>query len=500
MNLFQFQRAPAAAPARCKPGNKTGVDCLGRLGSARSNLFGEASSFMLDLKQAFNALACHLRARPGKRSDVLFAKTNLHIVLRRLFPWALVCLYGAICLLRAPQVFAGRFWAEEGIYYGLFQTLSVASSLFYAGAGYPVILTNASVLLSELVPVEYAPVITTVVGLGALLALLALILLWSERLGLDNAMAGIIAALVMMLPHTAEVTANATNLQWIAAAIGVLVLLLPGDASKGFSCCVVFIAGLAGPATILLIPAFILKCGLDRSRSSWMQLGCLLLPVAVMTIVMLGANQSSTRSHPLDPDLYLSVVSTQSAMTVFFGFDASLAVTSWYRAAPGAVVALLAKIISSAAVAVPFGIGLAFRETRRASILLATAYWVSAFVGTFGAIGPYNLINPLSRYFFAPNVILLLSLGILGSRLAPLTGTALLSGILAIHSLPNKIPTLVFDGPSWRAQIPDGGIQKPTQVNIWPAEWTVTLLPRSFGMPNEASPQTDEVYGRFRRY
>jgi len=83
--------------------------------------------------------------------------------------------------------------------------------------------------------VAYAPVITTVVGLGALLTLLALILLWSERLGLDNAMAGIIAALIIMLPHTTEVTANATNLQWIAAAICVLVLLLPADGSKVFS-------------------------------------------------------------------------------------------------------------------------------------------------------------------------------------------------------------------------------------------------------------------------
>jgi hypothetical protein len=80
-------------------------------------------------------------------------------------------------------------------------------------------------------------------------------------------------------------------------------------------------------------------------------------------------------------------------MTVFFGFDVSLAVTGWYRGAPGAVGPLFVKIISSATVALLFVIGVAFRETRRASILLAAAYWVSALVGTFGAIGPYELIN-----------------------------------------------------------------------------------------------------------
>jgi hypothetical protein len=351
---------------------------------------------MLHFQQASNAFQ-HFQVRPRTDTDVLFPKTNLNTVLRRLFPWALVGVYSAICVLRAPHAFAGRFWAEEGIYYGLFQTQSVISSLFYAGAGYPLFLTNASVLGAELFPVEYAPVITTLVGLAALLTLLTLILRWGERLGLKKAVAGIIAALLIMLPHTAEVTANATNLQWIAAAVCVLVLLLPGDGSKRLSSCTVFIAGLAGPAPILLIPAFVLKCALDRSRSSWVQLGCLLVPAAVMTIVILGANQSSTRSYPFDPDLYLSVISTQSAMTVFFGFDVSLAVTGWYRGAPGAVGPLFVKIISSATVALLFVIGVAFRETRRASILLAAAYWVSALVGTFGAIGPYELINRLIR-------------------------------------------------------------------------------------------------------
>jgi hypothetical protein len=159
---------------------------------------------MLHFQQASNAFQ-HFQVRPRTDTDVLFPKTNLNTVLRRLFPWALVGVYSAICVLRAPHAFAGRFWAEEGIYYGLFQTQSVISSLFYAGAGYPLFLTNASVLGAELFPVEYAPVITTLVGLAALLTLLTLILRWGERLGLKKAVAGIIAALLIMLPHTAEV-------------------------------------------------------------------------------------------------------------------------------------------------------------------------------------------------------------------------------------------------------------------------------------------------------
>ena len=386
--------------------------------------------------------------------------------------------YCGFSFLRAPHVFLGRFWAEEGLYYGLFQKLSAFNALIYAGAGYPMFLTNGSVLLAELLPVKYAPFITTALGLGALFTLVAMILLWSDRLGMDKMMAGIIASIIIVLPHTAEVTANATNLQWIAASIGVVVLLLPAEKPQQFSWCVLFLAGLAGPASILLAPSFALKCALDRSRSSWIQLACLLVPAAIITAVMLETRQLSTRSYPLDPDLYVSVLSTQSAMTLFFGFDVSLAITSWYRAAPSAPWVFLIKIASTAVVLTAFLIGLAIRDTRRASVLLASAYFISVFAGVFAAINPYELINPLSRYIFAPNIMLLLLLGIVASRVAPLIGTIMFVAVLAVHTLPNKIPAFLFDGPSWRAQIPDGEIRKPTEVEIWPNGWTVTLLPR----------------------
>src|SRR5262249_22918915 len=170
---------------------------------------------------------------------------------------------------------------------------------------------------------------------------------------------------------------------------------------------------------------------------------------------------------------------TQSAMSLFLGFDASLVISNWYRAAPETGIAFFLKIISFAAVVASFSIGIAFHETRRASLLMATAYWVSALAGTFVALLPDDRIGPIGTYCFVPNVILLLVVGCLGSRLvAPATVAVLLAGLLALHSVLNTIPAVFFEGPSWRAQIPNGGIQKPTEVNIWPPGWRVTLLPR----------------------
>jgi hypothetical protein len=60
------------------------------------------AAFVLDLKQqALKVLGCCVDVRPGRRGYVPFPKVNLHIALRPSFPWALVCLYGAIYVLLA---------------------------------------------------------------------------------------------------------------------------------------------------------------------------------------------------------------------------------------------------------------------------------------------------------------------------------------------------------------------------------------------------------------
>jgi hypothetical protein len=45
--------------------------------------------------------------------------------------------YGVLCILRAPKIFAGRFRAEEGLYYGVFQHGTVFKNPFLTGPGYP---------------------------------------------------------------------------------------------------------------------------------------------------------------------------------------------------------------------------------------------------------------------------------------------------------------------------------------------------------------------------
>src|SRR2546423_888987 len=119
-----------------------------------------------------------------------------------------VVAYSVLCILRAPRIFAGRFRAEEGAYYGLFQHGVVFKSMLLTGPGYPMVLTNVSVLIAGLFPVQYAPLVTTAIGFAAQILLVALVVLWRDRIGLDLRTSALIATAFIVIPHSAALYAN----------------------------------------------------------------------------------------------------------------------------------------------------------------------------------------------------------------------------------------------------------------------------------------------------
>ena len=140
---------------------------------------------------------------------------------------------------------------------------------------------------------------------------------------------------------------------------------------------------------------------------------------------------------------------------------------------------LLVCAASVALIGLVFALGISRKITRRASLLLGAAYWVSAVVGIFGALDPQQLVGrPYLRYLFVPNVALLLLIGHLGSRLRPWLGALVLASIVAANiRVPPTLQVIFFQGPAWRAQIPEGGIKEPTAVTIWPPDVTIILIP-----------------------
>ena len=247
----------------------------------------------------------------------------------------IIAAYGVFCILRAPQIFAGRFRAEEGVYYEYLQHGASFRSLFSIAHSYPIVLTNVSVLIASFFPVEYAPVVTTAVGFAAQLLLVALLVLWHERIGLDLMTSALIAAALVVIPHSAELYASSSKLQWLAAAIDVVILLDRGRSSTWFSCGFLFIGALSGIAPAMLLPAFLLKWWLDRSRVSIAQFLCLAVPsIAIIVIGRMFLPQNPARSYPLDPELYLGVISTHT-ISDLFGFDVAAELSQWYLRSAG---------------------------------------------------------------------------------------------------------------------------------------------------------------------
>jgi len=78
---------------------------------------------------------------------------ELRLIQGSWLPALVVLLYAMLCIARAPQIFAGRFWAEEGVYYAIFAHMTPLESLLYAGLGYPMLVSNALVLAARLVPI-----------------------------------------------------------------------------------------------------------------------------------------------------------------------------------------------------------------------------------------------------------------------------------------------------------------------------------------------------------
>jgi hypothetical protein len=399
---------------------------------------------------------------------------------RAAFQTVVIIAYGALSILRAPKIFAGRFRAEEGIYYGLFQHGTVFKNLFLTGPGYPVVLTNASVLVAGLLPVEYVPLVTTAIGFAVQVLLAALVILWHDRIGLNLVTSVLIVAALIVIPHSAELYASTSKMQWLVAMIDVLILIDPGTSSVKLSCTILFVGALSGIAPAMLLPAFMLKWWIDRSRASIAEFTCLAAPSAAILIIgRLFLDQHPARSYPLNPDLYLSIISVHS-VSEFFGFDTAVRLSQWYARSAGSIEGLLVSTASVALIGCGFAFGVSRDATRRASLLLAAAYCGSAIIGIFGALDPQELLaKPFLRYLFLPNVILLLLIGHLGSRLRPWIGVVALAWVVAVNTpIPSTLQAIFFDGPSWRAQIPAGGIKSPTTVNIWPPGWTVTLTPR----------------------
>ncbi len=194
----------------------------------------------------------------------------------RLASFFALCGIFILIILRDPRYFtAPRFWAEEGAeHFAFAYSHPWWQAIFHPLVGYLNFFPNLATILATLVPLENAPLITTLAALIVQLIPVVIILdststqwksWWRKILG---------CAVVLFFPLTNEGWLNSINSYTFLAVVTFLILLedIPSRVIKRWGFRVILtLAGLSGVLSCSLIPFYFLCAWVDKSRERWIQ-------------------------------------------------------------------------------------------------------------------------------------------------------------------------------------------------------------------------------------
>lgn len=410
-----------------------------------------------------------------------------------------------------------RFWAEEGvIFFSYARQHGVLATLLRPHLGYYSLFANlASIMAVRLAPLEFAPMVTTVLSLAVQCLPIALVVFgrcpyWQ---GLGGKV--IVLACIFLAPLSYEVWLNTVNSQFYFCLFAALLLLEPmpvgENKARTWSLRVgLVMAGLTGVLSCLLLPLYWLRALFERQREvvTWALIlsGCTLIQLAVVVFShsmevdsrIIGAMGVILPARGVHADLP-SLGSILLAKTVLLNFLGPLAaeplvrtIHAWHGQGGlgGQAVGYGGLIL-----VVGLHLWLARRIAGPARYLLPGCFFllvvpatVFALVGDLGVlIGVYAA----QRYFYVPNILMLLMVycaidwgvvkrraGMTDMALVAVLGLALVLGGISFTDFSGA-QGLVYDAawPKWRDEIALWRQDHSHSVRIWPApEWRIISL------------------------
>lgn len=229
---------------------------------------------------------------------------------------AALATYTLLLVLRAPQIWQGRFWAEEGsIFFATAWSGGLLKSLLLPHLGYYMAVTSvATTLAARSVPLEHAPLVTT--SIAALLQLLPAVLLVTGRIdalpgSLSRAIA--LALLLVALPSEENWLTTTNSSHFMAVSAGIILISKPwASRTRSIHLALLALAGLSGIDANLLAPCFWWRAYRERSRERLEQAivlsVCALLQAAVVVIAPVYGFASVGLEGPRSPRLDLQIL------------------------------------------------------------------------------------------------------------------------------------------------------------------------------------------------
>lgn len=429
------------------------------------------------------------------------------------FQFFLLTVSAAVLFFRSPELFyEPRFWAEEATLYFRYAWLENwwKTLIFvpWAQGGYISLSANVPALLaSRLVPLEYAPAITTAIAalvllLPAYLIIFGRSLLWKSPLQKTLALAVYLFSPI----HAEESWLNSINSMSYLGVVSLIILL--EDTSKHsrsmllFQAVTLFYNGLSAVYTVFLAPAFILKAYLFRGNTSLFHPGMVIVAalIQIAIVILLALSDGLPRNKFENEPRF---VKSTAAAFQYHVIEAFVAHRNSYAVSEAAGISWNKNVLEapeSQKIIVLFKIIVFFMiltsiflcgTTLKTALLILVAF---LFESAFSAYGAMNGIAG-GRYAIVPQfAFLLMPLASVcaGFKNAPLLlrtlrSIALVSLLVAIyygaqiHS-NRKWNSYTPEAPRWKHEVRQWRDNPSYKLKVWPYPAWQFQLPTQSGM------------------
>lgn len=409
--------------------------------------------------------------------------------------------YLIIIVFRDPRFFiTPRFWAEEGTYhFANSNTLPWLQALLQPVSGYLNFWPNLSTLIaSRMVPLEIAPLITTLMAFLVQAALGAWIVTTTASVGVKLYQKIAMLLIILFVPLTGEMWLNTINSMEVFGVLTFLILIEP-PSEKSFrgilGYILLLLGGLTGLYSLLLTPFFFIKAWMEKSRARLDQGLILAVCGLIQAFLIFTATGMGSLGFRFSG---ITNFSLKTMVIVFFSQSMGLMVTGLnqmsiivhkldllHASNPNALrlAALLLLILE-----LSFLVYLVIKLPRKERIIYAGSYlWIiaaSVFLSIDKDKSVYIQPGYGQRQFFAPNIIL--GFLILASvdwspafrwRFRSFFASTVL-GIAIIFGITQFEPTLYrYPGwPSWPDQVATWRTNPNYNLIIWPEPWRMNPL------------------------
>lgn len=274
-------------------------------------------------------------------------------------PLLFLCLAAALVVARRPDaLFHAQFWAEDGAaWFADAYNRGPLGTLALPRDGYFHLAHRLGGALGALVGLRWAPLLTN--SLAILVQASPAAFFVTRRFSgvvPDVRVRALLAGLYLLMPNTAEIDANITNVQWhldLLAAMVVLATPSPAAGWRAFDVGALVVSGLSGPFAILVLLVALARYAVRRERWTLVLAGVAAACVALQLLSLTSGVGTHRSKAPLGAGLrtLLAIVGAQVVTASMVGVRGYSAVVQAYHGR-----ALLAGIGAAGLVVVGYAV------------------------------------------------------------------------------------------------------------------------------------------------